>query len=117
LTSVSSLDLERSTKVKEMRLKKYDVLLTTTILERGVTFENISIIVLGAEHRVFSKSSLVQIAGRADRKGGYTESEVYFIYHEMTPAIKDACTQITKMNQEGKELLSNELLLLQKNDH
>ena len=48
------------------------------ILERGVTFERISVIVLGADHPVFTKSSLVQIAGRADRKGPYTNSRVYF---------------------------------------
>lgn len=52
------------------------------ILERGVTFEKVSVVVLGADHRVFTKSSLVQIAGRADRKGAFSNSEVYFFYEE-----------------------------------
>lgn len=65
-----------------MREAIYEILLTTMILERGVTFERISVIVLGADHPVFTKSSLVQIAGRADRKGPYTNSRVYFFYEE-----------------------------------
>ena len=75
-----------------MREATYEILLTTMILERGVTFERISVIVLGADHPVFTKSSLVQIAGRADRKGPYTN-------------IRKACQEIKEMNEEGKKML------------
>ncbi|PQF23081.1 DEAD/DEAH box helicase [Enterococcus mundtii] len=103
MTSASSKDEARSRKVQNMREQQYDVFLTTMILERGVTFERISVIVLGADHPVFSKSSLVQIAGRADRKGGFTNSQVYFFYEEKTPAIAKACKEIKQMNKKGKE--------------
>lgn len=82
ITDVSSQDDQRAKKVQKMREAIYEILLTTMILERGVTFERISVIVLGADHPVFTKSSLVQIAGRADRKGPYTNSRVYFFYEE-----------------------------------
>ena len=42
-------------------------LVTTTILERGVTFENVYVLVLFADHQVFTKEVLVQIAGRVMR--------------------------------------------------
>lgn len=103
MTSASSKDEARSRKVQNMREQQYDVFLTTMILERGVTFERISVIVLGADHPVFSKSSLVQIAGRADRKGGFTNSQVYFFYEEKTPVIAKACKEIKQMNKKGKE--------------
>lgn len=89
-----------------MRKQQYDVLLTTMILERGVTFANVSVIVLGADHRVFTKSSLVQIAGRADRKGDFTNSQVYFFYEELTKAIKLACREIKEMNRQGKKQIA-----------
>lgn len=104
ISSVSSKDEKRPEKVQAMRQQKYDVLLTTMILERGVTFENISVIVLGAEHEVFTKSSLVQIAGRADRKGEFSNSQVCFFYHEKTSAIKKAVKEIKRMNKAGKLL-------------
>ena len=44
-----------------MRQQKTDILITTTILERGVTFDAVSVIVYGANHRVFTSSTLVQI--------------------------------------------------------
>lgn len=110
VADVSAQDPERSIKVQKMRQRQYDVLLTTMILERGVTFENISVIVLGADHRVFTKSSLVQIAGRADRKGKYTNSEVYFFYEEKTKAIKFACHEIKEMNRRGKQIYDNKSL-------
>ena len=105
ITDVSSQDDQRAKKVQKMREAIYEILLTTMILERGVTFERISVIVLGADHPVFTKSSLVQIAGRADRKGPYTNSRVYFFYEEKTSAIRKACQEIKEMNEEGKQML------------
>ena len=53
-----------------MRLKGIPLLLTTTILERGVTFPNIDVAVIGAEDAIFTESALVQIPGRAGEKQG-----------------------------------------------
>lgn len=75
---VSSLDKQREEKVQNMRDGIYRVLFCTTILERGVTFEHISVIVMGANHKIYSKSALVQIAGRVDRKGSYQHGQVVF---------------------------------------
>lgn len=57
---------------------KTDILITTTILERGVTFDAVSVIVYGANHRVFTSSTLVQIAGRVDRRQEFNYGEVLF---------------------------------------
>ncbi len=107
LTSVSSQDQKRSEKVASARRQIYKVLFTTMILERGVTFENVSVIVLGANHPVFTKSALVQIAGRVDRKGAYTEGEVIFFYDQMTEAIRKALNEIKEMNQLAKSWLTD----------
>lgn len=105
LTFVFSEDKDRKTKVEKMRQKQYRILLTTTILERGVTFENISVIVMGANHPVYTKSSLVQIAGRVDRKGTFNRGRVIFFYNQKTKAIRQACQEIQAMNQLAKEWL------------
>ncbi|MCF1684326.1 DEAD/DEAH box helicase [Tetragenococcus halophilus] len=100
---VSSLDKQREEKVQNMRAGIYRVLFCTTILERGVTFEHISVIVMGANHKIYSKSALVQIAGRVDRKGSYQQGQVVFFYNQQTQAIRDACEEIKKMNRLAKE--------------
>ncbi|GAA2908646.1 helicase-related protein [Enterococcus pseudoavium] len=102
MTTVFAADQERLVKVENMRAGKYQLLLTTTILERGVTFENVSVVVLQASHRIFTQAALVQIAGRADRKGEYTQAEVIFITSEVTSAIKAAIKEIEENNRQAR---------------
>lgn len=101
LTYVHSKDPERLEKVLKMRNKEYRILITSTILERGVTFDVVSVIVLGANHDVFATSALVQIAGRVDRRKEYTAGEVWFLHDGCTKAMKDAIKQIKTMNTLG----------------
>ena len=82
---------------------------TTTILERGVTINEVAVLVIAAHHKVYSKSALVQIAGRADRKGQKVNGDVYFLLNEYTPAIKQACKEISEMNRLARELIENEV--------
>lgn len=103
LACVHSQDPERLEKVLKMRNKEYRILMTSTILERGVTFDGVSVIVLGANHPVFATSALVQIAGRVDRRMDYTAGEVWFLHDGCTKAMKEAIKQIKKMNTLGIE--------------
>lgn len=103
LASVHAKDPHRLEKVSSMRNKKYRILITSTILERGVTFEKVSVIVLGANHPVFSTSALVQISGRVDRKMIHTNGEIWFLYDGKNNAIKEAIKQIKWMNALAKE--------------
>ncbi len=102
-TSVSSQDPERKEKVQGMRDEYYDFLLSTTILERGVTFSNIDVMVIGAEDRTFKEAALVQIAGRAGRSPDYPSGEVLFFHGGKTQAMKLAIKQIEEMNRQAKE--------------
>lgn len=98
LAKVHAEDGERKEKIEKMRDKKYRVLFTSTILERGVTFEGVSVIVMGANHPVFTKSALVQIAGRVDRKGEFRRGRVIFFYNQSTKGIRQACQEVKAMN-------------------
>ncbi|KRN04178.1 helicase-related protein [Holzapfeliella floricola] len=99
IDTVSSVDSERHQKILRFREGKIELLLTTTILERGVTFENVQVIILDADDAIFKTSSLVQIAGRAGRKIDFPDGEVHFFYHHYTGAIKKCVSQIKRMNK------------------
>ncbi len=88
-----------------MRQKKVKFLITTTILERGVTFPGIDVIILGADDEVFSVSSLVQIAGRVGRKRDRPTGNVDFFIASYTKRVVDAQNQIKHMNYLGAKLL------------
>lgn len=94
-------DPKRKEKVQKMRNKEILFLVTTTILERGVTFPNIDVAVLGAEDRIFTESALVQIAGRVGRSALYPNGEAIFFHFGKTEAMEKARKQIMTMNQEA----------------
>jgi competence protein ComFA len=101
IESVHAEDPERKEKVMKMRNKEIPLLLTTTILERGVTFPNIDVAVIGSEDRIFTESALVQIAGRAGRSADHPTGNVTFFHYGKTEAMLSAQKQIIMMNKEG----------------
>lgn len=102
---VYSQDTYREEKIQKMRHGDYDVLLTTTILERGVTFDNIDVWVLEAQHRAFTRQVLVQISGRVGRKKEYLEGQVFWLSEGWSHEMVEAEAMINKMNEERRRLL------------
>lgn len=103
IESVHAEDPDRKKKVQAMRDKEIPLLLTTTILERGVTFPNLDVAVLGAEDCIFTESALVQIAGRVGRSAEFPKGDITFFHYGKTKAMVKAKRQIEKMNLEAKE--------------
>lgn len=100
---VSSKDKQRLEKVQQFREQKVQAILTTTILERGVTFKKITVIVLEAQAKEFTKTTLIQIAGRAGRGKDSYDDEVHFYYQYYTEQIRLACLEIKYLNRQAKK--------------
>ncbi|KRL83497.1 superfamily II DNA RNA helicase [Ligilactobacillus apodemi DSM 16634 = JCM 16172] len=107
-TSVHANDENRLAKVKAFRAKEYDYLVTTTILERGITIKNVNVIVLAADSPKFSQTALVQIAGRVGRNSAYPCGDVIFCCEEVSLSVLAAKFQIKHANQRAKKLLVHE---------
>ncbi|MFD2679299.1 DEAD/DEAH box helicase [Bacillus seohaeanensis] len=103
IESVHSEDSDRKEKVQDMRNQKTPILLTTTILERGVTFPDIDVAVLGAEDEVFTESALVQIAGRVGRSAQHPTGDISFYHFGRTKQMINALLHIEKMNKEAEK--------------
>ena len=101
--AVSAEDPDRKEKVVLMREDKIQFLITSTILERGVTFINVNVLVIGAEDRVFTEAALVQIAGRCGRSFEYPTGEVIYYHDGKSLAMKKAVKQIKRMNKLAKQ--------------
>ena len=84
--------------MKEVRAKKYNVIITTTILERGVTYKNLQVLVYKANEFIFNKETLIQIAGRAGRTVDYPDGDVYFLAASITKDMKEAIKEIKMYN-------------------
>ncbi|KHF29008.1 Transcription-repair-coupling factor [Anoxybacillus sp. BCO1] len=79
------------------------ILVTTTILERGVTVPNIDVAVFGAEQPIFTESALVQIAGRVGRSAQYPTGDIRFFHFGKTKAMVKAKRHIVRMNDEARK--------------
>ncbi|MBM7618374.1 competence protein ComFA [Bacillus tianshenii] len=103
VAGVHSKDKERKEKVARFREGKVKILVTTTILERGVTVPNVQVGVLGAEDDIFTESALVQIAGRAGRNAKFASGDVRFFHYGKTGEMIRARDHIRRMNYRAKQ--------------
>lgn len=97
----SSVDAARSDKVLRFRGRESRVLVTTTILERGVTVPKSDVFILDAEASLFDEAALVQMAGRAGRSAQDPAGRVVFFSRQWTRSQRAAIRHIRAMNREA----------------
>ncbi|QNG60247.1 MULTISPECIES: DEAD/DEAH box helicase [Bacillaceae] len=103
IVGVHAEDPNRKEKVQGFRNRDIPIIITTTILERGVTIPNSDVAVLGSEDSVFTESALVQISGRVGRSAQHPNGDVRFFHYGKTEAMIRAKKHIQMMNEEAKE--------------
>ncbi len=96
-------DPKRRDKVEAFRLKEITVLVTTTILERGVTLPSTDCLVYCADATLFDESALVQMAGRVGRSANDPIGTVFFIAETRSLAMVRAIKQIKDMNRLARK--------------
>jgi len=80
------------------------VLVTTTILERGITVANADVMVLRADNEwVFDEPTLVQMAGRCGRTPDYPSGHVWFIGKRINSSMRSARKTIIDMNELARK--------------
>ncbi|OAB47701.1 DEAD/DEAH box helicase [Paenibacillus antarcticus] len=99
IEGTSSVDPKRSEKVVAFRDTQIRLLITTTILERGVTVPRSDVFILDADSGLFDEASLIQMAGRAGRSKDDPAGSVFLASAHWTSSQKGAISQIRKMNR------------------
>lgn len=102
LACVHAKDPERKAKVQALRDGDYEALISTTILERGVTFTNCQVCIVGAEDTLYSTSALVQMSGRVGRKSEFPTGQLLYVHGGTSRSMKRARRQIQQMNLEAR---------------
>ncbi|NQX47187.1 DEAD/DEAH box helicase [Paenibacillus tritici] len=98
IEGTSSKDPARAGKVLEFREGTISLLVTTTILERGVTVPHSDVFILDADSGLFDEAALVQMAGRAGRSKDDPAGNVIFASAEWSRSQRAAISQIRRMN-------------------
>lgn len=103
IEGTSSQDAQRADKVSAFRSQSIRMLVTTTILERGVTIPKSDVFVLDADNPLFDAAALVQMAGRAGRSAADPDGFVYFTSASLNASQQSAVNQIRGMNRIAKK--------------
>ncbi|WP_438296417.1 DEAD/DEAH box helicase [Sporosarcina sp. FA15] len=90
---------DRKQHVQALRDKEVPGLLTTTILERGITIPNVQVAVVGAEQLIFNKGALIQIGGRVGRSAQHPSGDFVLFHHGITYAMDEAKNEIIQLNK------------------
>lgn len=98
IEGTSSEDPARAEKVLAFRERHIRMLVTTTILERGVTVPQSDVYIVDADSDLFDEASLVQMAGRAGRSQDDPNGKVVFAAPVWTRSQRGAIRQIRMMN-------------------
>jgi competence protein ComFA len=101
IEAVHAQDPLRKEKVMKLRNGEVAGLLTSTILERGITIPNVQVAVVGADERVFDASALIQIAGRAGRSSANPTGDVLFFHDGIAKEMDKAKNRILSYNKRG----------------
>ena len=93
--------------IKRFRIKKYRYLVTTAVLERGVTVKDLQVIVYRSDHQIYDSHALIQIAGRVGRKKDAPEGEVIFLARENNKEMQRAVAEIHAANKKLSNMLQD----------
>lgn len=102
---VHSKRKNRSQIINKFRCHKLKYLVTTAVLERGITVKDLQVIVFHADSDIYNSCTLIQIAGRVGRKKESPFGEVIFISEHDNDEIKECINKIKTANAHLPKVL------------
>lgn len=85
--------------IEKFKSQKINRLITTSILERGVTFKDVQVIVFNANNSMFDEATLIQISGRVGRKLDAPKGNIYFLTTSKSKSINTCIRKLKIKNQ------------------
>lgn len=92
----SDLD-KRQENIDDFKNKKYQFIISTTVLERGITISDIDVIILDYDH-IFDQSNLIQMLGRINRGLTTNEGKAYIFTASLDKKIIETIKYLRKAN-------------------
>ncbi|AMC92503.1 hypothetical protein AOC36_00380 [Erysipelothrix larvae] len=98
---ITSKNEHAAQEIEQFRREQSGILVTTTVLERGVTFKDCFVVVYDAGHVVFDEASLTQISGRVRRGMNPKKGHCMFYVKERSKVVDACINRIQKANGAG----------------
>ena len=102
---IHSKKSDRNETIERFRKGQSKILITTAVLERGVTIKNLQVVIFNAHHVLYTSAALIQISGRVGRKIDCPTGEVIFIASKQTMEMESAVREIERANKSLQVML------------
>ena len=89
---------KRENIINEFKRGELKYIVTTSVLERGVTLSNLQVIVYDSYKNVFDSQTLIQTSGRVGRKKEFPNGEIIFLSYKKTKEMENAIKTIIEEN-------------------
>jgi len=100
-----SRDPDRERKRRAFHSGELQVLVATTILERGITVPDVDVLVLFSDvEAIFQTAALIQMAGRVGRTAARPTGRVAFVGRRITRSMRQAVAHIQHMNELARQM-------------
>ena len=95
---VHSKNLTQS-KINDFRSNKVKIIISTSVLERGITLKGLNIIVYHCSHFIFNEATLIQMCGRVGRDSTISYGHIFFLGNNLNKNIDNCIKKIKKYNE------------------
>ncbi|MDH6604276.1 competence protein ComFA [Bacilli bacterium PM5-9] len=95
---VSSKNLNEKI-LQSFRNRDIEILISTTVLERGITLKKLNVIVYQADSWIFDEATLIQICGRVGRDTNYYQGEIIFLVKKISKILLKSQEKVIKYNE------------------
>lgn len=100
-TSFTSKTQDKEKILKKFHEQRYECLIATTVLERGITIKGVHVVIFHADHPVFNEASLIQMIGRVGRNIEQPTGKGLFLCTRRTKDIERCVRALQIMNGSG----------------
>ena len=98
--NVSSLTENKDEIIGAFKKGEYDLCITTSILERGITIPDVQVLVWKADNGVFDEAALTQISGRVGRSPLAPRGECLFLTNTRNRNVDSCIKEIVRANND-----------------
>lgn len=89
---------QREEMMHQIRDRNFDIVVCTTVLERGITIPDVQVAVWDAHHPVFDEAALIQILGRVGRTKEAYEGEGLLLCRRKSSSVISCLRSLKMMN-------------------
>ncbi len=86
--------------ISDFKEGKIKTLISTTLLERGITIDNLQVIVYQSDHPLFNHQTLTQISGRVGRNPKHPKGDVYYLAEKISKEMQKSVAEINAANSD-----------------